>query len=73
MLAHSNGNRPIVVYPEVIVASVKSRTELVISETSARVGLGFDSIDSSICVAQIQYFPLSIVLLMMYFWRRTTF
>ena len=48
ILAHSVGNNPFVVYPEVIVASVKSRTALVISETSALVGLGLLSIDSTI-------------------------
>jgi hypothetical protein len=37
-----------VVSPEVMVASVRSRTALVISATSARVGLGLDYIDSSI-------------------------
>ena len=48
VLAHSVGKSPLVVYPEVIVASVRSRTALVISETYALVGLGLDSIDSSI-------------------------
>lgn len=48
VLAASMGKSPFVVYPEVIVESVKSKTALVISETSALVGLGFVSIDSSI-------------------------
>ena len=67
VLAHSNGKRPFVVSPDVIVASVKSKTALVISETYARVGRGLDSIDYNICVAQITYFPASIVLPMIYF------
>lgn len=46
--AHSTGNSPRVVSPEVIVESVKSRMALVMSPTSARVGLGLVSIDSSI-------------------------
>ena len=42
------GKSPFVVYPEVIVASVKSRIAFVMSDTSALVGLGFAYIDSSI-------------------------
>lgn len=48
ILADSKGNSPLVVSPEVMVASVRSSTALVISETSARVGLGLLSMDSSI-------------------------
>lgn len=73
ILAHSVGKRPLVVSPEVMVASVRSRMALVISETSALVGLGLLSIDSSICVAQTTYLPASIVLPIMYFCKRTTF
>jgi len=42
------GKSPLVVSPEVIVESVKSKTAFVISETSALVGLGLVYIDSSI-------------------------
>lgn len=45
MRAASKGKSPVVVSADVIVASVRSRTALVISATSARVGLGFSSID----------------------------
>ncbi len=48
VLAVSIGKSPFVVSPEVIVASVKSRTALVMSETSALVGLGLVYIDSNI-------------------------
>ena len=73
VLAHSVGKSPFVVYPEVMVASVRSRTALVISETYALVGRGLDSIDSSIWVAQTTNFPASIVFPIMYFWSKTTF
>lgn len=62
-----------VVSPEVMVASVRSSTALVISATSARVGLGLLSMDSSICVAQMTYLPASMVLPMIYFCASTTF
>lgn len=45
------------VYPEVIVASARSKTAFVISETYARVGLGLVCIDSTICVATMANFP----------------
>jgi hypothetical protein len=48
VLAASTGKSPLVVYPDVIVASVKSNTAFVVSETSALVGLGFVYIDYSI-------------------------
>ena len=41
----STGNSPLVVSPEVMVASVMSSTAFVMSPTSARVGLGFCSMD----------------------------
>ena len=71
--ADSKGKRPLVVSPEVMVASVRSSTALVISATSARVGLGLLSMDSSICVAQMTYLPASMVLPMIYFCASTTF
>lgn len=48
IFAASMGKSPLVVSPEVIVESVKSKTAFVISETSALVGLGLVYIDSSI-------------------------
>lgn len=42
------GNYPFVVSPDVIVASVKSKTEFVMSDTYALVGLGLLYIDSNI-------------------------
>lgn len=47
-LAHSVGKRPLVVSPDVIVASVRSSTALMISATSALVGLGLFYMDSTI-------------------------
>jgi hypothetical protein len=73
MLADSKGKSPLVVSPEVMVASVRSSTALVMSDTSALVGLGLASMDYSICVAQTTVLPASMVFPMMYFWSRTTF
>lgn len=72
-MAASKGNCPIVVSPEVMFASVRSKQEFVISETSALVGLGFVYIDSSIWVAVTTNFPWLIALSVMYFWSTTTF
>lgn len=71
--AVSCGKSPILVSPEVMLASVKSNTELVTSEISALVGLGFVYIDSSICVAVITNFPELIVLWVINFCKRTNF
>jgi len=48
ILALSKGKNPFVVSPEVMVASARSSTALVMSDTSALVGLGLLSIDYSI-------------------------
>jgi hypothetical protein len=71
--AVSAGNRPMLVYPEVILASVKSKTELVTSEISALVGLGFSYIDYSIWVAVIKNLPEFRALFAINFCRITTF
>lgn len=67
------GNNPILVYPDVIFASVKSNTEFVTSDIYALVGLGFVYIDYNICVAVITNFPELIVLAATYFCKITTF
>jgi hypothetical protein len=56
------GNNPTLVSPDVILESVKSKTELVTSDIYARVGLGLDYIDYNICVAVITNLPAFIVL-----------
>mmetsp|Transcript_54403 Transcript_54403/g.124018 ORF Transcript_54403/g.124018 Transcript_54403/m.124018 type:complete len:278 (+) Transcript_54403:418-1251(+) len=53
----STGYCPFADSPESITASAPSNTALVTSETSARVGLGFFCIDSSICVATTTGLP----------------
>ena len=54
---HSSGYSPVVVSPESITASARSRTAFAMSEISARVGIGAEIIDSSRCVATITGFP----------------
>ena len=44
---------PLEVCPDVMMQLAKSNTALVISDTSARVGLAFDYIDYKICIATI--------------------
>ena len=67
------GNNPMLVSPDVMLASVKSKTELVTSDIYARVGLGLLSIDYNICVAVITNFPALIVLEATNFCKMTTF
>ena len=54
---HSSGYFPVVVSPESITASARSRTAFDTSEISARVGMGAVIIDSSKCVAMMTGFP----------------
>ena len=54
---HSSGYRPVVVSPDSITASARSRTAVETSEISARVGIGAEIIDSSRCVAMITGLP----------------
>ena len=49
MATASRGKAPLAVSPESITASVPSSTAFATSEHSARVGRGFEIIDSSIC------------------------
>merc|ERR1711953_817307 len=69
----STGYSPLAVSPESITQSAPSRTALAISETSARVGVGLENIDSSIWVAQITGLPITLHLPMIIFWARKTF
>ena len=55
----STGYSPIAVSPESISAEVPSRIAFATSLASARVGSGWWTIDSSICVAVITGFPRS--------------
>ena len=48
---HSTGYFPTVVSPLSMIASACSNTAFATSVTSARVGIGFEIIDSSMCVA----------------------
>ena len=57
-----SGNSPFAVSPEVIMQSARSRMAFVISETSALVGRGLLSIDSSIWVATMTNLPAFMVL-----------
>mmetsp|Transcript_17056 Transcript_17056/g.39026 ORF Transcript_17056/g.39026 Transcript_17056/m.39026 type:complete len:358 (+) Transcript_17056:216-1289(+) len=54
-----SGYLPLADSPESITASACSSTALVTSATSARVGRGFDCIESSICVATMTGLPAS--------------
>ena len=56
---HFIGYLPTVVSPDNIIASDSSYTALATSVTSARVGIGFSIIDSSMCVATITRLPIS--------------
>ncbi len=56
------------VSPESITAEVPSRIAFATSLTSARVGRGLRSIESSIWVAVMTGFPLVTVVRMMFFW-----
>ena len=53
----SRGNLPPAVSPLSMTASAPSSTAFATSEHSARVGRGFDVIDSSICVATMTGVP----------------
>ncbi len=63
----STGYLPYAVSPDSITASVPSKIALATSEASARVGLGFSIIDSSICVAVITGFPILLHSLIIFF------
>ena len=54
---HSSGYLPVVVSPESMTASARSRTAFETSEISARVGIGARIIDSSRCVAMMTGLP----------------
>ena len=56
----STGYFPLAVSPESITALVPSRTALATSLVSARVGLGFLIMESSICVAVITVLPATL-------------
>ncbi len=64
----SSGKSPIVVSSDNITASAPSRTAFAISETSALVGYGEDTIDISIWVAIITGSPFSLAFSMICFW-----
>ena len=64
----STGRVPAAVSPESITAEEPSKMALATSLTSARVGLGFRSMESSIWVAVITGFPLDTVERMICFW-----
>jgi hypothetical protein len=57
MATASTGYLPTAVSPESITASAPSKTALATSETSARVGVGFSVMVSSIWVATMQALP----------------
>merc|ERR1711935_995783 len=56
----SVGYSPLAVSPDNMTQSAPSRTALATSDTSARVGRGFETIDSSIWVAQITGLPITL-------------
>ena len=64
----SLGKLPPAVSPLSMTASAPSSTALATSLHSALVGLGFDVIDSNICVATMTGMPCSLATLMMRFW-----
>ena len=66
------GYSPTPVSPDSITASAPSRIALATSETSARVGVGLEIIDSSIWVATMTGLALSRALSMIFFWRNGT-
>ena len=53
----ATGKRPMAVSPDSIIASVPSKIAVATSVTSALVGRGFWTIDSSICVAVMTGLP----------------
>ena len=67
------GSRPMAVSSESITASVPSSTALATSVTSARVGMGFCTMDTSICVAVMTGRPARLAALMIRFWAAGTF
>lgn len=71
--AVSIGNNPILVYPDVILLSARSNTELVTSDIYARVGLGLLYIDYNICVAVMTNLPAFITLFDINFCKSITF
>mmetsp|Transcript_27326 Transcript_27326/g.81559 ORF Transcript_27326/g.81559 Transcript_27326/m.81559 type:complete len:236 (-) Transcript_27326:336-1043(-) len=73
MATASRGKAPLAVSPESITASVPSSTAFATSEHSARVGRGFEIIDSSICVATTQGLPAARHLAIIIFCSRKTF
>ena len=69
----STGYAPMAVSADNITASVPSRTAFATSDASARVGRGFSTIDSSICVAVITGRPNWLARRITRFWARGTF
>mmetsp|Transcript_7845 Transcript_7845/g.35071 ORF Transcript_7845/g.35071 Transcript_7845/m.35071 type:complete len:232 (+) Transcript_7845:2527-3222(+) len=69
----STGNAPAAVSPESITQSVPSRTAFATSVASARVGRGFFTIDSSICVAVTTGLPAALHFSIMSFCARKIF
>mmetsp|Transcript_20402 Transcript_20402/g.81587 ORF Transcript_20402/g.81587 Transcript_20402/m.81587 type:complete len:234 (+) Transcript_20402:2137-2838(+) len=69
----SFGNLPPAVSPESMTASAPSSTAFATSEHSARVGRGFEIIDSSICVATMTGFPAFMQVEIIIFCARNTF
>mmetsp|Transcript_30650 Transcript_30650/g.82006 ORF Transcript_30650/g.82006 Transcript_30650/m.82006 type:complete len:212 (+) Transcript_30650:821-1456(+) len=68
-----SGKLPFAVSPDNITQSVPSITAFATSVISARVGSGFFTIDSSICVAVITNFPAMLHLVMIIFCASATF
>ena len=68
----STGYPPTAVSADNITASVPSSTAFATSEASARVGRGFPTIDSSICVAVITGHPNWLAWRITRFWARGT-
>merc|ERR1711935_1273332 len=69
----SVGYSPLAVSPDNMTQSAPSRTALATSDPSARVGRGFLTIDSSICVAQMTGLPALLHLAINCFWAMNTF
>mmetsp|Transcript_35669 Transcript_35669/g.114062 ORF Transcript_35669/g.114062 Transcript_35669/m.114062 type:complete len:314 (-) Transcript_35669:594-1535(-) len=73
MATASLGHLPPADSPESMTASAPSRTAFATSEHSARVGRGFEIIDSSICVATTTGFPRRAQVEIIIFCARNTF
>ena len=68
----STGNLPIAVSSDNRMASQPSSTALVMSETSALVGVGDSTMERSICVAMAETLAASLAFLTMDFWTKGT-